>query len=114
MGRKRKTAAYRDYEMKVPKELPSLELPKRGPLGLRLRAGLSNRNADLDNVAKPFIDILQKAYGFNDNRIYLLEMTKVIVAKGQEYIEFEINELEHEPTDLGDNIWEATEDGPDS
>ena len=33
MGRKRKTAKYRDYEIKVPKELPDLDLPSRGPLG---------------------------------------------------------------------------------
>ena len=114
MGRKRKTAAYRDYEMKVPKELPELDLPSRGPLGLRLRAGLSNRAADLDNVVKPFLDILQANYGFNDNRIYFIEMTKVKVAKGEEYIAFDLEPLEHEPTDLGDNIWEATEDGPTS
>ena len=79
MGRKRKTAAYRNYEIKVPKELPDLDLPERGPLGLRLRAGLSNRAADLDNVVKPFLDILQANYGFNDNRIYIIEMTKVKV-----------------------------------
>ena len=107
MGRKRKTAAYRTYEMKVPKELPELELPERGPLGLRLRAGLSNRAADLDNVVKPFLDILQANYGFNDNRIYFIEMTKVKVQKGEEYIAFDLDVLEHEPTDLGDNIWEA-------
>ena len=110
MGRKRKTAAYRDYEIKVPKELPDLELPERGPLGLRLRAGLSNRAADLDNVVKPFLDILQANYGFNDNRIYFIEMTKVKVEKGEEYIAFELDALEHEPTDLGDNIWEATDE----
>ncbi len=110
MGRKRKTAAYRDYEIKVPKELPDLELPERGPLGLRLRAGLSNRAADLDNVVKPFLDILQANYGFNDNRIYFIEMTKVKVQKGEEYIAFELESLEHEPTDLGDNIWEATDE----
>ena len=107
MGRKRKTAAYRNYEMKVPKELPELELPERGPLGLRLRAGLSNRAADLDNVVKPFLDILQANYGFNDNRIYFIEMTKVKVQKGEEYIAFSLDALDHEPTDLGDNIWEV-------
>ena len=107
MGRKRKTAAYRNYEIKVPKELPDLDLPERGPLGLRLRAGLSNRAADLDNVVKPFLDILQANYGFNDNRIYFIEMTKVKVQKGEEYIAFELYPLDEEPTDLGENIFEV-------
>ena len=107
MGRKRKTAAYRNYEIKVPKELPDLDLPERGPLGLRLRAGLSNRAADLDNVVKPFLDILQANYGFNDNRIYIIEMTKVKVQKGEEYIAFELYPLDEEPTDLGENIFEV-------
>ena len=107
MGRKRKTAAYRNYEIKVPKELPDLDLPERGPLGLRLRACLSNRAADLDNVVKPFLDILQANYGFNDNRIYIIEMTKVKVLKGEEYIAFELYPLDEEPTDLGENIFEV-------
>ena len=107
MGRKRKTAAYRNYEIKVPKELPDLDLPDRGPMGLRLRAGLSNRAADLDNVVKPFLDILQANYGFNDNRIYIIEMTKVKVLKGEEYIAFDLYPLEEEPNDLGENIFEV-------
>jgi Holliday junction resolvase RusA-like endonuclease len=105
MGRKRKTAKYRDYEIKVPKELPDLDLPDRGPLGLRLRAGLSNRAADLDNVIKPFLDILQSHYGFNDNRIYYIEMTKVKIAKGEEYVSFELYPLPEEPSDLGSDIF---------
>jgi len=105
LGRKRKTAKYRDYEQKVPKELPSIELPERGPLGLRIRAGLSNRAADLDNVVKPFLDILQSHYGFNDNRIYRIEMTKVKTEKGQEYLAFELYPLDEEPSDLGDDLF---------
>lgn len=105
LGRKRKTAKYRDYEIKVPKELPDLELPERGPLGLRIRAGLSNRAADLDNVVKPFLDILQSHYGFNDNRIYEIEMTKVKTERGSEYLGFELYGLNEEPSDLGDNIF---------
>ena len=110
MGRKRKTAAYRNYEIKVPKELPDLDLPERGPLGLRLRAGLSNRAADLDNVVKPFLDILQANYGFNDNRIYIIEMTKVKVQKGEEYIAFDLYPLDEEPSDLGEDLFEIDPD----
>ena len=113
MGRKRKTAKYRDYEIKVPKELPELDLPSRGPLGLRLRAGLSNRAADLDNVVKPFLDILQSHYGFNDNRIYIIEMTKVKVPKTEEYISFDLYPLDEEPSDIGDCIFIPEDDNED-
>ena len=37
------------------------------------------------------IDILSKKYGFNDNRIYQLFLTKQIVKKGNEFIEFSFN-----------------------
>jgi Holliday junction resolvase RusA-like endonuclease len=43
--------------------------------------GLSNKLSDIDNVAKQFIDILSKAYNFNDNQIYSLVMQKEIVNK---------------------------------
>lgn len=99
MGRKRKTAAYRNYEIKVPPELPDLDIPESGPLALSLVAGLSNRAADLDNVIKPFVDILQSHYGFNDNRIYQLDILKVKVPKGEEYISFQLVPLDSEPTD---------------
>jgi hypothetical protein len=48
---------------------------------------------------KPFIDVLQKHYGFNDNRIYYLEVTKVKTDKGKEYISFKLNGLSQEPVD---------------
>ena len=102
MGRKRKTAAYRTYEIKLPKQLPDLELPAKGPLGLKVRVGYSNRQSDIDNCLKPFIDILQKQYGFNDNRLYTLEVIKVKTEKGEEYIAFDIFPLSEEPTD--DNL----------
>tara|TARA_B100000161_G_scaffold15730_4_gene9578 strand:- start:2832 stop:3164 length:333 start_codon:yes stop_codon:yes gene_type:complete len=101
MGRKRKTAAYRNYEIKVPPELPDLNIPTSGPLALSLIAGLSNRAADIDNVIKPFVDILQSHYGFNDNRIYNLEVVKVKVPKGEEYISFSLSPMESEPTNDG-------------
>ena len=118
MGRKRKTAKYRDYEIKLPRMLPELELPARGPLGLRVRVGYSNRAADIDNCLKPFIDILQKHYSFNDNRIYFIEVTKVKTEKGAEYISFDLFPLEQEPSDvvdIFDNLEEGEEDhGSDS
>lgn len=63
---------------------------ERGKLSLFLRFGLSSKNADVDNPVKPFVDCLQKKYVFNDRQIYRLTVEKVDVAKGQEFIEFEI------------------------
>jgi len=53
---------------------------------------VSNKGFDLDNSLKPFIDILQKKYGFNDNRIYSITAMKRIVPKGEEFISFDIFE----------------------
>ena len=102
IGRKRKTGKYRTYEIILPRALPPKEkinLPDEGPIGLIIRAGFSNRQSDIDNCIKPFVDILQKVYEFNDNRIYRLEVTKVKVPKGEEYIAFDVFGLDEEPTD---------------
>lgn len=66
-----------------------MEIPE-GNLWLTIWIGVSNRGFDVDNCAKPFIDILQKKYEFNDNRIYVLHVMKEIVKKGDEFIEFKI------------------------
>lgn len=70
-------------------KLPKLKFPD-GKLKLNLRWGFSSKSCDIDNPTKPLLDILQKAYNFNDKMIYQLEITKVDVKKGQEFIEFEV------------------------
>lgn len=90
-GRRFKTPAYTDYENSVFLLLPKIEVPK-GKLELTLRFGFSNKLSDIDNPVKPVLDILQKAYGFNDNRIYRLTVEKIDVKKGKEYIEFSLVE----------------------
>jgi Holliday junction resolvase RusA-like endonuclease len=82
-GKKVKTSAYRKYEMQLLRTLPALEIPD-GELELRVVVYYSNKQSDIDNCLKPFIDILQKRYGFNDNRIYRIRITKVVVPKGQD------------------------------
>ena len=52
--------------------------------------GFSNKVSDIDNGVKPFLDILQKKYGFNDSQIYSLNIHKVLTDKGLDFIEFEI------------------------
>ena len=67
--------------------LPKISIPK-GKLTLTLEAGFSNKASDIDNFIKPFLDILQKRYHFNDKDIYRLIVEKTIVPKGKEYIKF--------------------------
>jgi glycosyltransferase involved in cell wall biosynthesis len=40
-----------------------IEIPS-GKFGIKLKFGLSSKNADFDNPVKPFIDVLQKKYSF--------------------------------------------------
>ena len=92
-GRRFKTKQYKEYEKEMLLLLGSMHIPE-GPLFLMMRVGLSNKLSDIDNVAKPAIDILQKKYGFNDNRIYKLQLIKEIVKKGEEFIHIEFHEME--------------------
>ena len=91
-GRRFKTPEYKRYEKDVLMLLRPMKVDG-GKLSLRLRFGLSSKNADIDNGVKPFVDILQKKYGFNDRYIYRLTVEKVDVDKGKEFIEFDIEPL---------------------
>jgi len=91
-GRRFKTDAYKDYEAALLLMLPRLSIPK-GKLSLSITVAFSNANSDCDNILKPLIDILQKKYGFNDNRIYRLTIDKLICKKGAEYISFSFGSL---------------------
>lgn len=92
-GRRFKTDEYKAYEQELFLRLPPLKIPK-GKLSLTLIFGFSNKASDIDNPAKPFIDILQKTYGFNDNKIYNLNITKVDVPKGKDFIEYNFKEYD--------------------
>lgn len=88
-GRRFKTAEYKAYEQELLYKLPKkIELPK-GEKSLLIQVGLSSSLSDIDNIAKPFIDILQKKYKFNDKEIYYLQIIKEDVKKGEEYIQFD-------------------------
>ena len=89
-GKRFKTNDYKAYEQELLYRLKKVKIPK-GKKSLIIRVGFSSPLSDLDNVAKPFIDILQKKYGFDDKEIYYLEILKDDVKKGEEYIGFEIN-----------------------
>lgn len=88
-GKRFKTKAYKDYEEELLWILPDMDIPS-GKLKLVVEFGFSSKLADLDNPLKPFIDILQKKYGFNDKDIFELNVKKVLVKKGKEYIKWKI------------------------
>ena len=91
-GRRFKTDKYKSYEKELLYKLPSLKVPE-GKLKVSLVFGLSSKLADIDNPVKAFIDILQKKYLFNDRDIYEMNLKKVDVKKGDEFISCDIKEL---------------------
>lgn len=92
-GKRFKTLKYKKYFRDLWVLLPSrLEVPKR--IHLHIEWGLSSKLADVDNPLKPFIDILQKKYGFDDRQIYKLTVEKSFTEKGKEFVKFKFVEYE--------------------
>ncbi|MCK5584056.1 MAG: hypothetical protein KAI33_09700 [Elusimicrobiales bacterium] len=91
-GRRYKTKEYKAYEKEILYKLPDIKIPE-GDLILYLEFGFSSKGSDLSNPIKMFEDILQKKYGFNDNRIYEIQAKKKICNKGAEYIMFWIDKI---------------------
>lgn len=93
-GRKVKSYKYRNFERELLPLLPDdYKVPKDTKMELFMAVGLSSKLADLDNTLKPFIDCLQLKYSFNDKWIYKISTSKVDVKKGEEFIEFSLEEL---------------------
>jgi len=100
-GRRSKTEKYKWYEMELLLSLlPKMMFIPEGKLQIYLKFGFSNISADWDNPIKPFQDILQKKYGFDDKRIYRGIAEKEKVKKGDEYIQFEITRFEKKQQEL--------------
>lgn len=93
-GRRYRTDDYKKYQKLLGLLLKYKKIPE-GKLKLITRVGYSSKSSDIDNFLKPFIDCLQKKYMFNDNRIYKLDVEKVDVKKGEEFIEFELLKYEN-------------------
>lgn len=88
-GRRFKTDKYKIYQSSVLFMLPDIEVP-RGEIEIFITFGFSNKASDFDNPVKPFVDCLQKKYGFNDKMIKRAVITVDNVKKGQEYIDFQL------------------------
>lgn len=88
-GQRFKTDKYKKYENDLLFLLPRLTLPLP-PYRIELTFGVSNMASDFDNPVKPFVDILQKKYGFNDKQIMEAVIIKELVKKGAGHIGFNI------------------------
>lgn len=83
-----KSKLYRQFEKDLAFLLPrKVDFPK-GPIKLKIRVGVNRKSTDADNQIKPFQDILQHFYEFNDSIIYEVTSQKRLVKKGQEYLAF--------------------------
>lgn len=91
LGRKRKSKDYRMYEINMLHALPDLDIPD-GKLVLNIDVYYSSKASDIDNCLKPFIDVLQKRYLFDDKMIYELHVEKYVVKRGEDRISFSIGE----------------------
>ena len=89
-GKRFKTPEYKVYECGLMLLLPKLNVPKSA-LRIDLTFYFKNSLSDIDNPVKPFLDILQKKYGFNDRDIFELNVKKVV--SKIEGIEFNIYEM---------------------
>ena len=94
-----KTTEYLNYQNEVRDEMMGIEWPfGSSPLLFQIEAGLSARQADLDNLMKPLFDTFQNIFEeFNDNKVYRIEADKYIVPKGAEFVRIRIHETT-EPT----------------
>ena len=91
-GRRFRTDTYKKYQRDIAMILPKFEVPE-GLLELWLEFGFSNSLSDFDNPIKPFVDCLQKQYGFNDRRIKRAHIEVFNVSKGEEFITFDLKAL---------------------
>jgi len=92
-GKRFKTPEYKAYEQELLLKLPNdFKVPKDGHLVVKYEFGVSSR-VDWDNPIKPFQDVLQKKYGFDDNRIIDGTVIKTIVKRGEEFARFWIKRV---------------------
>lgn len=92
-GKRFKTPKYKQYENDLLMLLPKIKLPEP-PYKIYLNFGFSNKLSDWDNPIKPFVDVLQKRYDFNDRDIFEATIKKFKVEKGKEYVKFLIETVE--------------------
>lgn len=88
-GRRFITPELKKYKEDVARLAPRLSIPS-GKLHISYVFGVSSKNSDADNLVKCTQDSLAERYGFNDRVVYSIDVKKMDVKRGEEYIEFEI------------------------
>jgi len=88
-GKRFKTPKYKKYESDLLLLLPLMPIPE-APYEINIEVTFSSKASDLDNILKPFLDVLQKKYGINDKDIFKLSAVKSLTPKGNEFIRFDI------------------------
>lgn len=80
LGRKVDSAKYRKWSAQVCRMLPDaseLDVDFKKPIVIHADVTFRNRLSDLDNVWKPLLDAMQKAYPeFNDNKVVIMSAVK--------------------------------------
>ena len=89
-GRKFATPELAQYKRDLGMLLPMWVKVPDGPLTVSYVFGVSSKASDGDNLIKAFQDCIADQYGFNDKKIYCWHIKKVDVAKGKEFIQFDI------------------------
>ena len=97
----KKTKDYEAYQQEMLDELMGVEWPYGTDfVAFHVEAGLSARQADLDNILKPLLDTFQGIFEeFNDNKVYYIVANKKIVPKGEEYLWIRVKRYEEGITD---------------
>lgn len=93
-GRRFKTKEYKEYEEELLWLLPRTSFNPNGDYSVYYEFGCSNSRSDYDNFIKQFQDILCKKYGIDDSNIWEAKIKKVKVKKGDEYVKFDLKEIE--------------------
>lgn len=89
-GRRFETPELKQYKRDIALQLPKIVVPE-GLISVSYTFGVSNKGSDADNLIKAFQDCLAECYGFNDNQIYEWYVKKVIVKKGEEFVDFTLS-----------------------
>lgn len=92
-GRKIKSPKYKSFQKLLLLLLPKDNIPNKTPLKIYYEFGFSNLQSDIDNAIKQTTDVISLKYGFNDMYVMELNVKKVKVEKGFEYIKFKIELL---------------------
>lgn len=92
-GRRFTTPELKQYKLDIIKLLKPIEINRSKKLFVKYKFGVSSKNSDLDNLTKCVQDVLAESYGFNDKLIYKIDLEKIDVKKGSEFIEFSISHL---------------------